>query len=136
MLVSEFNAWLLFRQKYGPLTLHMRVDRGAALVVQAHRGGTLEKYMPWGKDAAKKESVPGDVQSPAAAVYAYTDEQLAKEGLYRDERGNIKRAKSIVKKRSDRAHEPIQVIDSVSERIRVAQEYQKRLQVDSKARKR
>lgn len=98
MTVSEYHDWLLFREKYGPLTLHMRVDRAAALIVQAHRGGSMEKLMPWGK--ARPKEIPAHVASKAAAVDQYTDEQLAAQGLYRDDAGVIRRKVSKVGQRA------------------------------------
>lgn len=96
--MSEFHAWVLFREKYGPLTLHMRVDRAGALVAQAHRGGSLQSRMPWGKQS-RSPDVPSHVSSPSAAVQEYTDKQLAENGLYRDENGTIRRKVSNVGKR-------------------------------------
>ncbi len=98
----------------------MRVDRGAAMIVQAQRGGNLDKYMPWGKDV--KKDVPSDIKSPAAAVYAYTDKQLEEAGLYRDQKGEIRRLVSNAGKRMVNG----KIVDPNSESIRIATEFQQR----------
>lgn len=66
MSASEFNLWLAYRSKYGPLNPVRKYDAGSALIAsiinRAHGGkATAKDFMPWGKEPEKEiEVAPSD----------------------------------------------------------------------------
>ncbi len=55
MSLKEFNIWLAYRHKNGPMNDIRRYDRPAALITsalsQVHGGkARQEDFMPWGKE--------------------------------------------------------------------------------------
>lgn len=86
MSYEEFQSWVKYRVKHGPMDVRMRIDRAMAVLTTRLTGGKMVDYMPWPrapsideKEAVMAQESEANLRSLFGGIVADPDQKFGKD---------------------------------------------------------